>query len=74
MKKYRRIEITAFHRRVAVVNGASPDGAVGEACVGKGERHEYVDRGSDEGRRILGEAMGLLQEHLQIRISEKGDE
>lgn len=66
MKSYRRIEITAFHRRILIGTdrrAADGDGAhIQNIPV---EREKTIDTRSDEGREILFEAMQLLQSALE---------
>ena len=67
MKKYRRIEITAFRRRVTIVSGVSetadtqPDEDV---CINDADSSETIEFESAEGQRILTEAVRLLEEKL----------
>ena len=66
MKTYRRIEITAFRRRVTIVSGeptadAQPDEDV---CINNADSSETIEFESAEGQRILTEAVRLLEEKL----------
>ena len=67
MKKYRRIEITAFRRRVTIVSGVSktadaqPDEDV---CINAADSSETIEFESAEGQRILTQAVRLLEEKL----------
>lgn len=69
MKKYRRIEITAFRRHVTIISGESSAGnqsANTDAGVFLEDAGspEAIDADSAEGQRILTEAMRLLEEKL----------
>ncbi len=65
MKKYRRIEITAFRRRVTIVSGTSPaDTADAEVWLNDADSSETIEPESAEGQRILIEAVRLLEEKL----------
>ena len=65
MKKYRRIEITAFRRRVTIVSGTSPaDTADAEVWLNDADSSETIEPDSAEGQRILIEAVRLLEEKL----------
>lgn len=65
MKKYRRIELTAFRRRVTIVSSHSTVGP-GEAdpSVNDSESQETIAAGSDEGREILIEAVRFLEDKI----------
>ncbi len=65
MKKYRRIEITAFRRRVMIVSG-EPMAETGEVdvSVNDADSQETIETGSEEGQEILIEAVRLLEETL----------
>lgn len=66
MKTHRRVEITAFKRRVTIVSGEY------EAFVDEDDDTRPTEESmlktiapdSDEGRRLLTEAVGILQERL----------
>lgn len=65
MKKYRRIEITAFRRRVTIVSGNPPaDNAAAEVWLNDADSSEMIEPESAEGQRILIEAVRLLEEKL----------
>lgn len=65
MKKYRRIEITAFRRRVTIVSGNSPaDNADAEVWLNDTDSSEKIEPDSAEGQRILIEAVRLLEQKL----------
>lgn len=72
MKKYRRIEITAFRRRITIISGkpmadnaaAQPDEGV---WLNDADTQEAIEADSAEGQRILLEAMRLLEEKLGNR-------
>ena len=69
MKKYRRIEITAFRRRVTIVSGA-PTADNEDEQTGTDVRLddivslEAIEPESVEGQEILIEAVRLLEEKL----------
>jgi hypothetical protein len=66
MKKYRRIEITAFRRRVTIVSG-EPIGTMQtekEVCIDDAGSSETIETESAEGQRILIEAVRLLKERI----------
>jgi len=62
MKKYRRIEITAFRRRVQIVSGEIKSDE--EIRLNDAETQEAIALESAEGQRILAEAVRLLEENL----------
>ncbi len=66
MKKYRRIEITAFRRRVTIVSGKpSAETQTDEnICINDADSQETIDTDSAEGQRILIEAVPLSEEKL----------
>ena len=66
MKKYRRIEITAFRRRVTIVSGGPDAGAQTDqdVCINDAGSSEMIAPESVEGQRILLEAVRLLEEKL----------
>ncbi len=70
MKKYRRIEITAFRRSIIVMSGESSPAANQSApeCAGiwvnDADSLEAIESETDEGQRILIEAVRLLQEKI----------
>ena len=65
VKKYRRIEITAFRRRVMIVSGDPLDEAVAaDVSVNDSESQETIETGSEEGQDILIEAIRLLEETI----------
>lgn len=66
MKTYRRLEITAFRRRVTIVSGVA-DGSSpteGEVVINDADTQDAIEPESAEGRRILLEAVRLLEEKL----------
>ncbi len=68
MKKYRRIEITAFRRRVTIVSGNLPaDNAAAEVLLNDADSSETIEMDSAEGQHILIEAQRLLEEKLSNR-------
>ncbi len=70
MKKYRRIEITAFRRRVTVVSGepvaATQNGK--EICINDCDSSETIETESVEGQRILLEAVRLIEEKISVKV------
>lgn len=62
MRKYKRIEITAFHRRVTIGSGPPEGGPVADVSLRNTETDEVIDPQSVEGRRNLAEAVSFLQE------------
>ncbi len=67
MKKHRRIEITAFRRRVTIISGASEINttqADEDICINDADSQEAIETKSAEGQRILLEAVRLLEEKL----------
>ncbi len=69
MKKYRRIEITAFRRRVLIASGKPPV-EIGEidVKVKDADAPETMQSGSDEEQEILIEAVRLLEERISQRM------
>ena len=66
MKKHRRIEITAFRRRVTISSGGS-NGCVREneeISINDADSQAAIETESDEGQRILAETVRLLEEKL----------
>lgn len=63
MKKHRRIEITAYHRRVTVLSSNSP-ADTNEVWLNDTDSSEPIKTDSAEGREILTEAVRLLEEQL----------
>lgn len=65
MKKYKRIEITAYRRRVLVVSGdPMVDGGEVDVSVNDAESQETIETGSEEGQDILIEAIRVLEETI----------
>ena len=64
MKVYRRIEITAFHRRVTIRSGPLSGGPPGNITLRDSLSDEVIDPQSQEGRRLLTAAVCILQEQL----------
>lgn len=65
MKKHKRIEITAFRRRVMIVSGeqvAASD--VGDLQKTHGDTQENIESDSAEGQEILLEAIQLMKRSL----------
>ncbi len=71
MTKYRRIEITAFHRRVMFVSG-DPRADTGKVdiSVSDADSQETIETGSEEGQAILIEAVRLLEETISKTSAE----
>lgn len=65
MKTYRRIEITAFRRRLTIVSGepmaATEDLAI---LVNDADSNETIETESDEGQKILLDAVRILEEKI----------
>jgi len=64
MKVYRRIEITAFRRRVTISSGPPSGGPTAKIELRDDLSDEMIDPQSVEGRRVLTEAVSILQEQL----------
>ena len=73
MKKYRRIEVNAFHRRVTIVSGEWRPGDLFDAqpartdegvSLEKSDSCEPVEPDSPEGQLILVDAVRSLQQRL----------
>lgn len=65
VKKYRRIEITAFRRRVTIVSGnPSADTANTEVLLDDADSSEAIKPESTEGQEILIEAARVLEQKL----------
>jgi hypothetical protein len=66
MKKYRRIEITAFRRRVTIVSRqtSADSTTIQDVCINGVDSPEKVEMESAEGQQILIEAVRLLKEKL----------
>ena len=65
MKKYRRIEITAFRRRILIVTGDPMAEAVAvDVSVNNADSQATIDISSDDGQEILIEAVRLLEERI----------
>ena len=66
MKKYRRLEITAFRRRVTIVSGetAAVPQTGEEVCINDADSSETIETESVEGQEILMEAVRLLEERI----------
>ena len=70
MKRYRRIEITAFSRRITIVSGeqaAADAKSSKEILLNDADSLEAIELKSAEGQRILSEALRLLEEKLYNR-------
>lgn len=69
MRRYRRIEITAFQKRVTVVSGewkVETSANDGGSDNDTGSR-QTIEPESTEGQRILTEAVRMLEEDLGIQ-------
>lgn len=65
MKKYRRIEITAFSRRILIVSGDPVSETVAaDVAVNNADSQGIIETESEEGREILIEALRLLEETI----------
>ena len=67
MKKYRRIEITAFRRRITIVSGEQPTATAQsdeDVYINDADSQKAIELESAEGHRILTEALRLLEEKL----------
>ena len=66
MKTYRRIEITAFHRRVTIVSGKpTAERLINEEVrINNADSQETITPESVEGQEILIEAVRLLEEKI----------
>ena len=76
MKKYRRIEITAFRRRVTIVSGKltadkSEERTDEGVWLNDADTQETIEAESEEGRQILTEALRVLEEKLAERFLDK---
>ena len=76
MKKYRRIEITAFRRRVTIVSGAptadnEDEQPETDVRLDDTDSLELIEPESVEGREILIEAVRLLEEKLSGQTERK---
>lgn len=74
MKKHRRVEITAFKRRVTIVSGEYAAFVDEDDNIRHREESplETIAPESAEGRHLLTEAVSLLQERLAVpQIGEK---
>ncbi|HEY0457707.1 MAG TPA: hypothetical protein VGC97_01070 [Pyrinomonadaceae bacterium] len=69
MKTYRRIEITAFRRRVTIVSGLTDETQTGkDVCINNADTNTVIEPESAEGQRILLEAVRLLEQKLAGKI------
>lgn len=74
MKTYRRIEITAFRRRVTIVSGKTAAGGSPtnqDVYINDADSSETFETESAEGQQILLEAVRLLKEKLVNKDNEK---
>lgn len=69
MKTYRRIEITAFRRRVTIISGeANAETQRDEDVnINDADSSETIETDSEEGQKLLKEAVRLLREKLDNR-------
>ena len=67
MKRYRRIEITAFRRRVSMVSGEHKafSQTDKDVCINDAESQDAIETQSEEGQAILLNAIRILEENLQ---------
>jgi hypothetical protein len=65
VQKHRRIEITAFRRRILIVSG-DPKAETSEVdvSVNDADSQETIPIGSQEGQAILMEAVQMLEETI----------
>lgn len=70
MKTYRRIEVTAFRRRVTIVSGepTADTKTDEEVCINDADSEQAIATDSEEGQRILTEALRLLEERLSNQM------
>ncbi|MEP6704203.1 MAG: hypothetical protein ABJB34_05310 [Acidobacteriota bacterium] len=66
MEKHRRIEITTFRRRLTIVSGEFPavDPHLASVSIYDTGSQEAVAPGSDEVRRLLADAIRMLEDEL----------
>ena len=66
MKTHRRIEITAFRRRVTISSGGVIDGVREneEISINDADSYAAIETESDEGQRILAETVRLIENNL----------
>ena len=63
MKTYRRIEITAFRRRITIVSGKPiSENTDADVCPNNADTQEAIETESAEGQRLLSETVRLLEE------------
>jgi hypothetical protein len=74
VRTYRRIEITAFRHRVTITNGPLTSGPPGQVGLRDVETDEAIDPQSDDGRRLLTEAVSILMEQLSAQRKERSNE
>ena len=66
MKQYRRIQITAFQRRVLITSpGADQERSESEVIILGDDSDNTVLAGSEEGREIIAETVRLLEQKLK---------
>jgi hypothetical protein len=66
VEKHRRIEISTFRRRIMIVSAASPavDPGVTSVLIRDTSSQEELEPGSDEARRLLADAIRILENEL----------
>jgi len=65
VKQYRRIQITAFRRRVFITSGGPEDERSESAVSILGDdSDETIEAGSEDGQKIIAETVRLLEEKL----------
>ena len=91
MRVYRRIEITAFYRRVTINRGPPESGPPGNVAltdnlsqvvdpdltsmsIRDGPSQQEVKLGSDKGRRLLADAIRVLENELAREAENLQDE
>lgn len=72
MKKYRRIEITTFRRRILIVTGdPMAETAAADVSVNNADSQATIDISSDDGQEFLIEAVRLLEERISKHTREE---
>ena len=69
--KYRRIELTAFRRRVTIISG-KPFADIQEneeVCINNVDSQREIELESDEGQRILARAVRLMESRLIRKLA-----
>lgn len=78
MRRHRRIEITAFKKKVTIVSGefAAYTGRAsdGDSRVSEDSPETIIPPDSVEGRQILADAVRLLEDKLMDRSDRSGED